>query len=59
MDCEAGAVEEGIPIQAEPQRAARTSGPGAEEIQNVHIRERMLLARTSCGHGGDGEFGVL
>jgi len=41
-------VESWVPLQAEPSEAARETGCGAEEIQNVHLRERMLLARTSC-----------
>jgi len=24
------------------------SGPGVEEIQDMHLRERVLLARTPC-----------
>jgi hypothetical protein len=39
-------VEEGIPISIESQAIAWASGLGAEEIQDVHLRERLLLAWT-------------
>jgi len=42
------AVGAWVPLQAEPSEAAGEAGCGAEEIQDVHLRERMLLARTSC-----------
>ena len=42
------AVGAWVPIQAEPSEAAGEAGCGAEEIQDVHLRERVLLAWTSC-----------
>ena len=45
-DCAAWAVEEGIPLSALSQAAAWTSGSGAEEIQDVYLRERVFLAWT-------------
>jgi len=45
-DCAAWALEEGIPIQVEPQAIAWASGFGAAEIQDVHLCERVFLART-------------
>ena len=41
-------MEEGIPISIESQAAARASGLGAEEIQDLHLREWVLLAWTQC-----------
>ena len=45
-DCEAWVVEERIPIQAERQTIARASRFGAQEIQNLRLHKRLLLART-------------
>ena len=46
VDCAQGTVENGIPLSAELTKVAGASGLGAEEIQDVHLREWVLLART-------------
>ena len=45
-DCASWVMEKRVPLQAEPQEAARTSGFGAEEVQDVHLCEWLLLAWT-------------
>ena len=45
-DCAARSVEAWLPLQAEPQTLAGPPGLGAEEVQNVHLCEWMLLARA-------------
>ena len=47
-DCAAWAVEKGIPVSSERQAAAGASRLGAEEVQDVHLCEWMLLARAQC-----------
>ena len=39
-------VESWVSLQTESPEAAWEAGCGAEEIQDVHIRERVFLART-------------
>ena len=48
-DCAQRAMEEGIQIQVEFSEVAWASGLGAEEIQDVHLCEWLLLAWTQCG----------
>ena len=47
-DCAQGTVENGVPLSAEFAKVAWASGPGAEEIQDMYLREWVLLARTPC-----------
>lgn len=46
MDCASRAVEERVPLSVKCAEVAGTSGSGAAEIQNVHLRERVFLAWT-------------
>ena len=44
-DCAQGAVEDAIPLSTELATIAWPSGLGAEEVQDLHLREWVLLAR--------------
>ena len=54
-------MESRFQIQTEPSATAGKAGYRAAEIQGVHFRERMLLARTQHARGriGIGELGLL
>ena len=39
-----------VQIPVDTQTSARTTRSGAEEIQDMCLRERMFLARALCGN---------
>ena len=49
-DCASVSVWTWVQIPVDTQTSARTTRPGAEEIQDMCLRERMFLARALCGN---------
>ena len=56
-------MEDGIQIQAKLSEVAWASRCGDEEVQDVHLRERVFLARTQnqdfCVNSGGSSFTFL